>query len=123
MKLWKKKGYFDPSKLNFECRMPESTYKIIATQPSGSPRGQCGAAPSITLSLIRNGEPYLSNVTFGDDCFGGPSVYRFEISDELDGWGGMRMTVCTSPGTDHCKFMPGIPINQRKVSELAGRKN
>lgn len=31
MELWKKQGYFGPSNLVFECRMPESTYKIIAT--------------------------------------------------------------------------------------------
>lgn len=130
MNLWMKQGYFDPSKLDFECRMPESTYKITATQPPASARGQCGAAPSITLSLLRDGKPYLSNVTFGDDCFGGASVYRVELSDGLQGWDTRQMTICTTPGTDHCKFLSdtyqdivkAVPIDQSKVAGYAENK-
>lgn len=122
MALWQKQGYFDPSKLSFECHMPESTCKIIATQPPRSAHGQCGAAPSITLSLFRNDQPYLDNVTFGPDCFGGPSVTRLELSDGLTGWDTRQMTVCIAP-TGTCKFLSetysaitsAVPIDQGKV--------
>lgn len=129
MALWKKNGYFDPSKLTFECHMPESTYKITATQPPASAHGQCGAAPSITLSLLRNGEPYLSNVMFGGDCFGGPSVTRVELSDGLNGWDTRQLTVCIAPrGT--CEFLSetysaiskSIPIDQHKLAGYAKGK-
>jgi hypothetical protein len=88
------------------------------------------AAPSITLSLLRNGTPYLSNVTFGGDCFGGASAYRVELSDGLAGWDTRQMTICTTPGTDHCKFLSetyqdlskAIPIDQRKIAGYAESK-
>jgi hypothetical protein len=128
--LWKKQGYFVPIGLNFECHMPESTYKITSTQPAPSERGQCGASPSITLSLSRDDKSYLKNVTFGGDCFGGPSIYRVELSDGLQGWDTQQMTVCTSSGASHCTFLSEtygaisktIPIDQLKVSEFATRK-
>lgn len=130
MALWKKKGYFDPSKLTFECQMPESTYTITAMQPPASAHGQCDAGPSITLSLLRNGEPYLSNVTFGSDCFGGPSVTRVELSDGLNGWDTRQLTMCIAP-RERCEFLSetysaiskSIPIDQQKVAGYPRVKN
>lgn len=123
--LWRKQGYFEPANLKFECKLPESTYTIIANQPQPSDHGMCGGAPSVTLTLLRDGKPFLKNVTFGDDCFGGPSIYRVELSDGLSGWDTRQMTVCTSPGVDQCKFLSdtygdiikAIPIDNAKVME------
>lgn len=69
-------GFFSPSKLSYECSLPDSKYTIIATQTGWSERGMCGAAPEIFLSLQRNGEPLLERVVFGSSCFGNPLVTR-----------------------------------------------
>ena len=154
--LWRKQGYFEPANLKFECKLPESTYTIIANQPEPSDHGMCGGAPSITLTLLHDGKPFVENmtglptqvkqqllahidgnrpflkdVTFGDDCFGGPAVYRVELSDGLNGWDTRQMTVCTSPGVDQCKFLSdtygdiikAIPIDNTKVAEYAKKES
>ena len=53
--IWRKHGYLAPGKLRYECQLPESKYRITATQSGWADRGSCGAAPEITLSLARNG--------------------------------------------------------------------
>lgn len=88
----------------------------------------CGAAPQITLNLVRYGIPILDKVIFGDDCFGGPTVLSTEITDGLQGWDTRQMTLCLSPGSDSpkkCEFLSetygaiskAIPINQEKVGK------
>jgi hypothetical protein len=97
MRTWQKHGYFDPRDLDFECRLPESRYRLRTSQPPGH-EGRCGAAPTITLNLLRNGSSYVKDVTLGDDCYGGPSVLSVEIADKLDGWGTREMTICVKAG-------------------------
>ena len=128
MLAWKKQGYYDATNLKYECRLPESTYKISAVQPPPSERGMCGAAPQITLSLLRDGTPILDKIIFGDDCFGGPTLVSAEITDGLSGWDTRQMTLCLSPNSDAprvCEFLSetygdiskAIPISQEKVGE------
>jgi hypothetical protein len=129
---WIKKGYYDPSRLEFKCHMPESTYLIKASQPSPSARGQCGGAPSITLSLYKDGELMIDSVIFGNDCFGRPSVRSVEISDGLQGWDTRQMIVCVSGNLkDSCKFLSetygdiskAIPIDENKINEYVSQKS
>ncbi len=129
---WIKKGYYDPSRLEFECRMPESTYKIETTQPSPSAHGQCGGAPSITFSLYKDGELMIESVILGNDCFGRPSVQSVEISDGLQGWDTRQMTLCVAGNQkSSCKFLSetsgaiskAIPIDQNKVNDYASQKS
>ncbi|MGN7105077.1 hypothetical protein ACTHR6_25920 [Ralstonia holmesii] len=93
-------GFFSPSKLSYECSLPDSKYTIIATQTGWSERGMCGAAPEIFLSLQRNGEPLLERVVFGSSCFGNPSVTRITIEDGKQGWYSREAEVCLARGTD-----------------------
>lgn len=132
LQAWEKQGYYEATNLNYECSLPESTYKITATQPPARERGMCGGTPQITLSLIRNGTPILDKVIFGDDCFGGPTVLGAEITDGLQGWDTRQMTLCLSPGDNSpkkCEFLSetssaiskAIPINQEKVDKYVGK--
>ena len=128
MLAWKKHGYYEATNLQYECRWPESTYKISAVQAPARERGMCMAAPQIKLSLFRNGIPILDKVIFGNDCFGGPTVVSAEITDGLQGWDTRQMTICFSPKEDApriCEFLSetydaiskAVPINQIKVDE------
>jgi hypothetical protein len=108
MRIWQRHGFFDPRSLERECRLPESTYKLITSQPPAREQGMCGGAPQITLNLFRNGTAFFKDVVFGDDCFGGPSVVSVEITDGLEGWDTRQMTVCISPAVGEarmCKFL------------------
>lgn len=126
--IWKKRGYYDPSKLRYECKLPDSTYLLTSTRPPASERGMCGGAPRITLNLSRNGEPWLDNVVFGADCFGGPTITRIAIRDGQDGWDTRNADVCISPSGDsdgHCEYLSetgaGItgvmPLTQKDVEQ------
>ena len=112
--------------------MPESIYKITTTQSSPSAHGQCGAAPSITLSLYKDGELIINKVIFGDDCFGGPSLMSVEISDGLQGWDSRQMNLCVAGNKGQsCKFLSetygdiskAIPINQQKINDYASARS
>ncbi|MDO8989109.1 MAG: hypothetical protein Q7U91_05700 [Sideroxyarcus sp.] len=129
---WIKKGYYDPTRLEFECRMPESTYKITTTQPLPSAHGQCGAAPPITLSLYRDGELVIDRVIFGYDCFGMPTLMNVEISDGLEGRFSREMNLCVAGKKGQsCEFLSedsseitkAIPINQQKINDYASEKS
>jgi hypothetical protein len=41
-------GFFDPSNLFYECKLPDSTYTVASNQLPPSERGQCGGAPATT---------------------------------------------------------------------------
>ena len=105
---WRRHGYVDPHQLREECRLPDSTFLVTAVQPEDSATGQCGAAPSIHLSLQRNGKPWLDEVTFGADCFGGPTITRIAVRDVAPGWGSLNADVCLAPhgeDTGPCEFL------------------
>jgi hypothetical protein len=105
---WEKRGYFDPGKFRYECRLPDSIYLITINQPAGSEHGMCGAQPRITLNLSRNGEKWLDNVVFGSDCFGGPSVMRISIRDGQEGWDTRNADLCIVPSSNSeisCEYL------------------
>jgi hypothetical protein len=134
LSAWRKHGYYDPSKVEYECRMTNSTYRITSVQPPGRDRGECGVSQSITLSLFRNNKPILDKIIFGDNCFQGPTVHSFEITDGLAGWQSRDMTLCISPKPgerDICQFLSetydqiskAIPINQGKINKYVEQKD
>ncbi len=129
---WEKAGFHEPSNLTYECALPESLYKLTAHQPPPS-NGECGGAPSISLSLFRNGQPILENVIFGNDCFGGPTVIGAEITDGLDGWDTRALRLCLSQRgapPRMCEFLSetygditkAIPITQQKVAQYVEKR-
>lgn len=130
MLVWKKHGYHEPTRLQHECRLPGSTYTISASHPPARDTGNCGAAPRVTLSLLRNGRPVLNKVVFGADCHDGPTVVSAEISDGYQGSGERSMTLCLSPeygAPQVCEFFinnfpDDIPVDQKKVIELTAKK-
>ena len=97
LKAWRKGGFFDPANLKYECKLLESAYQVTANQPPPSERGQCGGAPRITLSVKENGSPLLINVTFGYDCFGGPTVTKLTIFETVSGYGNGGTKLCAAP--------------------------
>jgi hypothetical protein len=130
MRTWQRHGYFDPHNLVRECRLPDSTYRLLTSQPPARERGMCGGAPPITLNLLRNGSAFLKDVILGENCFGGPSVVSVEITDGLDGWNTRQMTVCVSPASGEapkCTFLSetynditkAIPITSESVERYA----
>lgn len=124
---WKKAGYYEVANLNYECTMPEATYKLTVRQPPAHAEGTCGLEPVITLNLFRDDRPVLYNVTFGNDCFGGPSVVGAEIFDGYQGSRPSDMTLCVTPKYDapqKCKSFSNtfgrIPIvTEQKVDEYS----
>jgi hypothetical protein len=109
--------------------MPESTYTIIAVQPPPQSRGECGVSQSITLSLMRNEKPILDHIIFGDNCFKGPTVLSFEISEGLEGLDSRYWTLCVSPSerdAKACKFEvlgDSVKINQDALNKYSSKKN
>jgi hypothetical protein len=121
LRTWREHGYFDPRDLHSECRLPESTYVVTATQSPASDRGQCGGAPSIRLSLQRNGQPWLDDVTFGADCFGGPSITGIAVRDVAAGYGNLNLHLCIAPTggeADGCEFLSETYAHVRKVMPI-----
>lgn len=117
---WVKKGYYDPSRLEFECRLPESTYKIKTTKSSFE--------SSITFSLYRNETLIVENITLGGDSSGGTSVQSVEISDGLQGWDTRQMMLCFGQGWKSCRlltdsnFPKSAPIDKAKLNSFLAPK-
>ena len=85
-KLWEKNGYFNPSKLTYECKFPEHTYRLVTVQPEPG-NGHCGVQPPVNLSLYENEKVIIKNVFFGSACSDGPTLNRVDLSDPPRGWG------------------------------------
>lgn len=120
LKAWRKGGFFDPANLKYECKLLESTYHVIANQPPPAERGQCGGAPSITLSVKENGSPLLSKVIFGSDCFGGPTITKLTVFETVLGYGNGGTELCASPsgnGMSEEKEVCGYLDSNQEVSQ------
>jgi hypothetical protein len=122
---WEKKGYYRPSALTYECKLPDATYTIQASQPPPQASGPCGVSPYVTLTLMRDDRLVLDHVVFGPDtCYGkqGISVSSVEISDGLRGWD-RAMTLCLLPEPSPCVFLSeqykdiskAMPIDQESI--------
>jgi hypothetical protein len=121
LNAWKKRGYYEPSNFSYECKLPDSTYLITANQPPGRESGMCGASPSITLSLTRNGDKWLNNVVFGANCFGVPSIMRISIRDGQEGWDTRNADLCILPSNDipeYCEYLSETYQDIGKVMPL-----
>jgi hypothetical protein len=122
-KILAKHGIYFPRNLSYECKLASGTYKVIGSQPMPSPRGQCGASPTPSISIWRDNVLWIENVLFGEDCFGNPTANRIEIAD-----GNMALYINISDNTlfDPILFqylMPGeiydiIPIKQMSLQKL-----
>ena len=110
-RAWKRNGFYDPAAIDYECSLPESTYRLTSTQS----RSRVGDACDTALTLKWNDEVWLDNVKIGPVCANDVSFDSFEI------WDGRRterkprsMMLCMdnpyfSPdtGTRHCEpFQP-----------------
>lgn len=134
--IWKRQGYFEPSQLKYECRLPEATYILLTKQRDPQDHGWCGANQPITLNLLRNGIVILDNVTFGDACIdAGAFVTSTDISEPPQGWGKRTMSVCvvglpaegqlSTDAKPRCEFLSderltkAIPITTKTVEHYA----
>ncbi len=106
---WNRHGYYDPGALNYECRLPESAYRLTSTLS----RSRTGEVCNIALTLKWNDEVWLDGVQIGPACGNDVSLESFEI------WDGRRtprkpssMTLCVGdpgspPGARRCeRFQP-----------------
>lgn len=124
--IWVRYGFYVPSDLRYECKLGDVTYRLTTKQPAPYERGMCNATPQIKLNLSRDGEEILKDVTFGDDCFGGPSVSSMTIFEPIQGWGSGGTTLCAWPKTnigeryqEVCgflsEFFSTMPVTQEKM--------
>ena len=131
-KRWKiltARGLYPPEKLAYQCKLPESTYDVTITKPEPQASGACGASPTATINLKRNGQTWISNVLFGNDgCFELPTIASVAINDGKEGWDVRNMLVCVKSNqegvldtckylteTDEAKFIPGEEIKAMKL--------
>jgi hypothetical protein len=116
-KILAKHGIYFPRNLVYECKLPNATYKIKGSQPMPSPRGQCSASPTPSISIWGNGVLWIENVLFGEDCFGNPTIKRIEIAD-----GNMSLYIKISDETLFdpilFEYSPSIPVKQDSINKF-----
>lgn len=101
---------YPPEKLAYQCKLPESVYELTITKDESSAHGQCGASPTATINLKRNGKDWISNVLFGNgDCFGRPTIASVAINDGKEGWDVRNLLICVKSNQegvlDTCKYL------------------
>lgn len=133
--IWAQHGFYVPSDLHYECKLGDVTYRLTTKQPDPYERGMCNATPQIKLNLSRDGEEILKDVTFGDDCFGGPSVSSMTIFEPIQGWGNGGSTLCVWPQTNTvneplrevCEFLSWfsntMPVTQEKMESYLRKRS
>jgi hypothetical protein len=97
LRVWRRHGFHDPRNLKYTCQFPGSKYEIRATQPPPRESGYCGAAPPITIRIIRNEMDFVKPVMIGATCWIEPNLMSMEIDDSPNGTGPDSMTVCVAP--------------------------
>ncbi|MGN7103814.1 hypothetical protein ACTHR6_19555 [Ralstonia holmesii] len=125
--IWRQHGFYVPSDLHYECKVGDAIYRLTTKQQAPYSPGMCGEQPPIKLNLTKDGEEILKDVTFGDDCFGGPSVASVTIFETLMGWGGADTSMCAWPKTnsgsspykevceDPSAFSRTMPVTQEQM--------
>lgn len=126
--IWAKHGFFAPGNLTYKCSLPESEYKVIASQNDWG-NGMCGGAPEIYLSLYKNNKPLLNNIVFGGSCFGNHSITKISIQDGKSGWYAREFQICfqSNPsdggdsGRTNCEWFfdeNNFPIDQKSMQRF-----
>jgi hypothetical protein len=128
-RILKERGLYPPENVIYQCKLPESTYELVMVKDQSRETGECGGAPTATMTLKRNGQEWVSHVLFGNtDCFGRPTVASVAINDGKEGWGVRNMLICVKSNregapdtckylqeTDEAKFIPGEEIKAMKL--------
>jgi hypothetical protein len=131
-RAWKRQGYHDPGALSYDCRLPESTYRLTSTHS----RSRSGELCDIALTLNWNDEVWLDGVHIGPTCGNDVSLDSFEI------WDGRRtarkprsMTLCIGQpsgpsGNARCEHFQPHPtqrrvevVTQRDLEEYVAARN
>ena len=127
--ILKERGLYRPEKLIYQCKLPESTYELVMEKGEPRASGECGGAPTATMTLKKNGQEWVSHVLFGStDCFRRPTIASVAINDGKEGWDVRNMLVCLKSNqegvqdtckylkeTDEAKFIPGEEIKAMKL--------
>lgn len=119
LKVLKRYGLFDAQKLQYECKLPQSTYTLTGGDYYGD---------GITVSLTHNGGPFISDVLVGPNRFGKPSIDQVSIFEGMDALTNRNVTICfggNAPGVlGNCKSNLGlVHISQEKIEEWVERRN
>jgi len=121
-RAWIRHGYYDPTALNYECLLPESTYRLSAIHS----QSRSGEVCDVAITLMWNDEVGLDGVRIGPRCADDVTLDSFEI------WDGRRtvrrprsMMLCMgassgSPGGRHCEDFRPHPT-QRHTQVLTQR--
>jgi len=113
-KQMERSGLFVPEKLNYVCKMPESTYELRVTQKPPTQSSMCGVSSRVSFSLSANRKEWFRDVLLNENCTDAPSVASVTISDGKQGWTGRReMIICLKdrPGDQvRCPFY-GLPLS------------
>lgn len=94
LKLLEAHGLYSPRNLKYTCKLPETTFELVATQPPASERGMCGASPTASFSLFLNGKEWFRNVPINEGCFDRLSVTSITMSVGKRGWKADEVIVC-----------------------------
>jgi len=75
---WRRAGFHELAGLDFECRLPESTYRVTTRNPQSRPGA---AACNLAVTLKWHDEVWLDRVHLGPACGGDRYLESFEIWD------------------------------------------
>lgn len=115
--IWPRHGFFDPENLKYECVFPDSKYEIVTAQGPRSKKAVCGVLRDIDFTLLRNGVPMISHVTFGRSCADANSVARISIYDGKSGWSEHEAEICFDGKVHKCKWFFAESWGQFPIGE------
>lgn len=126
-------GFHDPHHLAVSCVLGGVTYLVSATQDETSNR-MCGGDPEVYVTVTRDGQPFLTNVVFGDSCYALPSVESVVVGDGPASWRGRETRMCYMTGKEGgpafcdwtfgapAQFARRFPIDQGRLAKIALRE-
>jgi hypothetical protein len=129
--VWPKHGFYDPTRLDLKCTLPQSSYRIVTSQEHPE-YGHCVAYPEVRFSLLRNGATLVRDIVLGESCpAGAPSITRLTIQEAVPGYTDTEAEVCVRYGADgaqsRCDWVFGgenfkfvfSPLDTERLDELA----
>lgn len=122
-------GFHDPHHLAVSCALGGVTYSMTATQDETSGR-MCGGDPEVYVTVTRDGQPFLTDVVFGNSCHALPSVESMTVGDGPRSWRGRETRMCYLSGKDGgpafcdwtfgapAQFTQRFPIDQARLAKI-----
>jgi hypothetical protein len=107
----RKYGLIYPQNFEYECVLPNATYRITGNEPPHRERGMCGGNPRLTVSLYHNGKALLKKVYMTPSCFTelfdekSPYISKIVVDEAIEGWNSGWIWTTIS-NADEAKLLP-----------------